>query len=338
MQVKTRLFFLYILLHVCIGLNAQTAISGAVNTDDIQTLEAHVYLMEVGMDPNLNLETGKLIGKAPIQKDGTFAFERTLLSSHNTIYKIYVNRIQEFRDRLKQPHNVFILSNTDSLHFKKGNKLFSEYYTTNKADREWQRFRKFQQQFLEKNVGGPRSAEENYVEGIKQFTKDSLQILWVKLHSIRQLEEKKLLDTDIEINPDYYIALLNEFKESELLRADYLFLENKLAFLKHHTSEKKYAVSSRLNVILISLILVFCAGIISWRLKNNPGQLYHLSQRERSIQQLMLQGKSNKEIADELFISVSTVKTHITHIYHKLSVTNRKELLQKCKNYTSTST
>ncbi|MGB7394497.1 MAG: LuxR C-terminal-related transcriptional regulator, partial [Pricia sp.] len=43
-------------------------------------------------------------------------------------------------------------------------------------------------------------------------------------------------------------------------------------------------------------------------------------------------GKSNKEIAGELFISISTVKTHITNIYGKLKVSSRKELLHRIKN------
>jgi len=41
---------------------------------------------------------------------------------------------------------------------------------------------------------------------------------------------------------------------------------------------------------------------------------------------LMNQKMSNKEIADSLFISVSTVKSHINAIYTKLSITSRKEI------------
>jgi transcriptional antiterminator len=48
--------------------------------------------------------------------------------------------------------------------------------------------------------------------------------------------------------------------------------------------------------------------------------------------------KSNKEIATELFISVSTVKTHITNIYKKLAVVNRTELVTRFTNSTGTST
>ena len=52
---------------------------------------------------------------------------------------------------------------------------------------------------------------------------------------------------------------------------------------------------------------------------------YGLSDRELEILQLLADGLSNKEIADRLFISVQTVKTHIAHIFDKLGVKDRTE-------------
>jgi DNA-binding NarL/FixJ family response regulator len=48
-----------------------------------------------------------------------------------------------------------------------------------------------------------------------------------------------------------------------------------------------------------------------------------LSQRELDIARSVARGRTNLEIAAELFISLSTVKTHITRIQHKLGVRNR---------------
>jgi len=50
-----------------------------------------------------------------------------------------------------------------------------------------------------------------------------------------------------------------------------------------------------------------------------------LSEREHSILELVAQGKTNKEIADELFLSEKTVKHYMTNILHKLHVRNRVE-------------
>jgi DNA-binding NarL/FixJ family response regulator len=54
-----------------------------------------------------------------------------------------------------------------------------------------------------------------------------------------------------------------------------------------------------------------------------PKELDELSERERDVFQLMAQGLSNVEIGRELFISETTVKTHVTHILQKLGLRDR---------------
>ena len=51
--------------------------------------------------------------------------------------------------------------------------------------------------------------------------------------------------------------------------------------------------------------------------------------REKEIINLLLQGKSNKEISEELFVSPRTVEAHIYNIYRKCSVKNKLELARK---------
>lgn len=54
---------------------------------------------------------------------------------------------------------------------------------------------------------------------------------------------------------------------------------------------------------------------------------FDLSQRENEILTLITEGKSNKEIAECLFISVNTVKYHIKNIYQKMDISSRREAL-----------
>lgn len=51
-----------------------------------------------------------------------------------------------------------------------------------------------------------------------------------------------------------------------------------------------------------------------------------LSNQEKKVMHLILEDKSNKEIAETLFVSVSTIKTHINNLYKKLKVNSRDEL------------
>ena len=56
-----------------------------------------------------------------------------------------------------------------------------------------------------------------------------------------------------------------------------------------------------------------------------------LSKREIDVFKLLLEGKRRKDIAEELFVTESTIKKHSSNIYKKLGVENRKELLSKIK-------
>lgn len=61
--------------------------------------------------------------------------------------------------------------------------------------------------------------------------------------------------------------------------------------------------------------------------------LYHLlSTREKEVIDLVLAGKRNQEIADQLFIAHSTVKTHINNIYKILEVQNRRQAIEKLES------
>lgn len=54
-----------------------------------------------------------------------------------------------------------------------------------------------------------------------------------------------------------------------------------------------------------------------------------LTERENEVLSLIVQGKSNPQIAKEFVISVNTAKAHVCHIIKKFSVTNRSEVIAK---------
>jgi LuxR family maltose regulon positive regulatory protein len=57
-----------------------------------------------------------------------------------------------------------------------------------------------------------------------------------------------------------------------------------------------------------------------------------LSDRELEVLQLITQGLSNHQIATELFVAISTVKTHVKSIYRKLNVTGRFEAIERVRD------
>ena len=57
--------------------------------------------------------------------------------------------------------------------------------------------------------------------------------------------------------------------------------------------------------------------------KSTPELLDILSEREREVLALLIQGQTNKEIAEALTVSVNTVKKHVQSIFTKFNVDNR---------------
>jgi DNA-binding CsgD family transcriptional regulator len=99
----------------------------------------------------------------------------------------------------------------------------------------------------------------------------------------------------------------------------------------------------RLLLINRSLLvaLIVAGMIIAWlgyRLRKGhspaalaetlPPPVVDLSVKESEVLELLHDGKTNKEIAAELFVSVSTVKSHLNSIYRKLGVRSRREAVR----------
>ena len=56
-----------------------------------------------------------------------------------------------------------------------------------------------------------------------------------------------------------------------------------------------------------------------------------ISKRELEVLQLMAQGMSNREIADRLFVSPNTVKTHSSRVFEKLEVKRRTQAVEAAR-------
>lgn len=73
-------------------------------------------------------------------------------------------------------------------------------------------------------------------------------------------------------------------------------------------------------------ILYDYTGIIN-NIMADMKETFNLSQREYEVFQCLISGMSNQEIQDKLFISLPTVKKHLSNIYQKLGVDGRRQLI-----------
>jgi DNA-binding CsgD family transcriptional regulator len=81
---------------------------------------------------------------------------------------------------------------------------------------------------------------------------------------------------------------------------------------------------------LLLLSLGLNVWLIYYQLKNQKNRSTalksNLSKQEKIVLEQLLLDKSNKEIAEALFLSVSTIKSHTNNIYKKLNVQSREEV------------
>ncbi|MGB1295283.1 MAG: response regulator [Flavobacteriales bacterium] len=59
---------------------------------------------------------------------------------------------------------------------------------------------------------------------------------------------------------------------------------------------------------------------------------HELTKRELDVLKLLSKGKTLKSVAQELFVSVNTIKTHTRNIYEKLHISSKDELIEKFNN------
>ncbi|GLB52497.1 hypothetical protein NBRC110019_15370 [Neptunitalea chrysea] len=330
-----RLLFLCAVLAVTV-VTAQNTISGYVNPAEL-AMAKEVVLLSVDPSAPSVKDSTKVLATSAIGKNGEFSFGKELFQPTEKVYQLALagekyNGTTGFPQMIKTL-KTFILSADDYMVF---NGTTTEYETTSAADKEWAKFKKFEkarhaQAFDAQQVAG-------YLTSTKGYIKDSLQILLVKLMSIQELDAKHLLDTDIKENPDYYEQLLVQLKESDVKPEYYMYLESKLHQYHYLQANTFFKTSVIVNLLLVVLLVWVVVKWLRARKQQKQEPAIALSKQETLVKNLILEGKTNKEIAATLFISVSTVKTHITNIYSKLQVSNRKDLIQQYQNTTGTST
>lgn len=92
------------------------------------------------------------------------------------------------------------------------------------------------------------------------------------------------------------------------------------------TQERKFLNRQYYGIYFNKLPELNCSPIIS----DNMVELRHkLTRRENEILDCVLYGMTNAQISDKLFVSIPTVKVHLTNIFSKMSVNNRASLISK---------
>ena len=131
--------------------------------------------------------------------------------------------------------------------------------------------------------------------------------------------------------PDVKILALSMMKEASLVKK--MLKEGATGFLLKNAGQeevleaiqKVYKGEKAFSAEILDILMESLSGIK----KKSPNRIFpRISRREKQILNLIVWEKTTQEIADELFISFSTVETHRKNLLHKLDVRNTAGLVR----------
>lgn len=123
--------------------------------------------------------------------------------------------------------------------------------------------------------------------------------------------------------PHTQIVALTNFKEEELVYA--ALQAGATSYLLKNVTVDELANALRAAHRGRPTLAPEAAQVLVKVTARPPSPGYDLTEREREVLALIKQGMNNREIADFLTISRSTVKNHVSNIFSKLAVSNRAE-------------
>ena len=336
--------FLLFLLSVPVA-QGQYRFSGVV---DSTLYDGQVYLSLVedyrkarGVYPE------QVLARRGIDSMGEFLFEGENLPATNRIYRIHIDTCSESdEDRnhlagecLNSRSMLFIANNSDTvdLPFSFDSQMFCRIDSSNEKAGLLLQIDSLEQlmtfEFATYRSQANRKLNgERWMAKLKEFGQDTGEPLAeLYLYSLVSDRNAPLYPFYREdVNSPYFEELGSRI-EAAYGQSVYLEQYDRELAADRYLAEPP--LQRTLWPLLLGLLLLISIGM-NMRLSRKVKKLKAatvpkpstLSEQEQRVLELILANRSNKQIAAELFISLSTVKTHINNLYKKLGVNSREDL------------
>ncbi len=125
--------------------------------------------------------------------------------------------------------------------------------------------------------------------------------------------------------PEIKIIAMTSFEEEELVQG--VLAAGAISYLLKNVTSDELAKAIREAVSGRSTLSPEAARVLVQATRPTKQPLFDLTEREREVLNLVVQGHSNQQIAEALVISLATVKAHISSILSKLQVSSRAEAI-----------
>ena len=180
-----------------------------------------------------------------------------------------------------------------------------------------------------------RLSEEKLHSDLKSFS-DTCGNTLVALAAVNNMD----FDSFFEKNKDFYLDFQKRVN-ADLPNTAYAQNFNRKIDYYNGSNSHQSQIWKCISAILALLLILMTAfwmktkkaanDFNQTKLESKLDPRERLTKKELEILTCIQSGKSNKEIASELIVEVSTVKSHINKIYSKLEVSNRSELINALK-------
>ncbi len=346
--MRTSLVVLFVLF-ITFSSKAQYKFSGRI---DNKKWHDNVYLSIIEDYRKISgVYSEQIIARAKTDSLGYFEFTGNQLENANRIYRIHVDNC--FDADQNQNHFdghcddseevIFIAKNEDSLvfPFSFDKQMFCDINSTNEKSMVFVKIDSLRDDmryaFAEyRSEANRKLNNKKWFETFQKFGKslnEPLAELYIySFLSNRGNDLHEHYIEDLKTN-SYYDDLLKRLQdrypnssytkqyEAELRSDEYI--------ISGASDKSIYSwLYILLPVFILSLIfnVYFGLKLKNTRFKKSEITKDQLTKQEQNILDLLLEKKSNKEIAETLFVSISTVKTHVNNIYKKLNVQSREEV------------
>ncbi len=335
-----------ILLCFCWQSFAQFEFKGSV---DATQWNGQVYLSVIEDYRKLTgVHSEQVLMQTPIKPDGSFKFSGNNLDLNNKFYRLHVDACEEQQQGanhftghcINSKSVAFIANNQDTIAFPLSfeAQIFCDISATNQVAASLLKVDSLQEamryEFTDLNSAAKRKAGmQRWFTQLHEFGKAQKEPL-VELYIHAGLTNRATNFYDFYqedvLNNNYYNALAERLKDKYPNSSYSLQFQRELTAdllpLTNLDSDSK----NWIPIASLLLLVLLLANMIYWGRKRflakRRAPKTQLTPQEQKIVDLILENKTNKEIAAQIFVSHSTVKTHINNLYRKLNLQNREQL------------
>lgn len=321
----------------------------------------YIAYIEPGEDYNI-ASSRQIINSTTLDMDGNFIFKGNNLPPGNSVVRIYLVKNEKIDVMLSykpKNHILLVLNDKSKIHIESSD--FSsnpfDYIITGDFEKQNNKIKELELSLYNlsnqdsspylKSEKGQKLIAKKRKNIIKEFCKSNTYPL-VTIFAVQKLNIEKEYSND----SDFYKELLFKLKKSNKETFAYVEAFSKKIDVigykvnKNESKVDKYNFSLLKDIAIILLCLFVItlivyifnlkkkiASISSTHIQSEKDKftdynqlIKSLTRREKEILELIIQDYQNKEIAVQLHLGVSTIKSHLSKIYTKFQVENRSQL------------